>query len=400
MNSFFYKIYARIAGPIFKRVPYSAPEQLENQKGLVHLFVEKGVKSPVLITDKIIRSLGLVDGLIELFAKENITLEIFDDVEADPSFETVTKGADFCKSHNFDGIIAVGGGSVLDAAKIINVSASSGKKAKSFKGMFRVLRKGKLFAAIPTTAGTGSEMTVVSVITDREKQIKETIIDPAILPGYVVHDPYLLTGLPQRITAETGIDALSHAFEAYMSRYRTAHTDALAEEAIALVFKNLKKSVEDGKNLSFRSAMLDASSKAGMAFTRTSVGWVHALAHQFGGIYHLPHGRMIGLVILDVAKFYRDTQTERLANLAKVIGVSTIFEDQNKAANAFIDALQDLLRSVEIPEKLAELRKQDIPEIAKRALLETYQKPYGVPKYFKTPKDLELFIQNFLVETE
>ncbi|MGB0776918.1 MAG: iron-containing alcohol dehydrogenase [Flavobacteriaceae bacterium] len=400
MNSFFYKVYAKIAGPIFKTVPYSPPEQLENQKSLVKLFLQQGVKNPVLITDKVIRSLGLVDRLVKLFAEENINLVVFDDVEADPSFKTVVKGAEFCKNHDFDGIIAVGGGSVIDAAKIINVTASSGRKPKSFKGMFRVLKKGKLFAAIPTTAGTGSEMTVVSVITDREKQIKETIIDPAILPSYTLHDPELLTGLPKRITAETGIDALSHAFEAYMSRYCTPQTDALAEEAIALVFKNLKNAVNDGGDLSYRSAMLDASSKAGMAFTRTSVGWVHALAHQFGGIYHLPHGRMIGLVILDIAKFYRDSQTERLANLAKVIGVATIFEDKNKAADEFISALATLLRDVEIPEKLEELQKEDIPEIAKRALLETYQKPYGVPKYFKTPKDLESFIKRYLVESE
>ncbi|MDA8595282.1 iron-containing alcohol dehydrogenase [Flavobacteriaceae bacterium] len=400
MNSFFYKIYAKIAGPIFKMVPYSPPEQLENQESLVKLFLQQGVKNPVLITDRIIRSLGLVDDLVKLFAKENIDLVVFDDVEADPSFKTVVKGAEFCKNHDFDGIIAVGGGSVLDAAKIINVTASSGRNPKAFKGMFRVLKKGKLFAAIPTTAGTGSEMTVVSVITDREKQIKETIIDPAILPSYTLHDPELLTGLPKRITAETGIDALSHAFEAYMSRYCTPQTDALAEEAIALVFKNLKNAVNDGSDLSYRSAMLDASSKAGMAFTRTSVGWVHALAHQFGGIYHLPHGRMIGLVILDIAKFYRDSQTERLANLAKVIGVATIFEDKNKAADEFINALARLLRDVEIPEKLEELKKEDIPEIAKRALLETYQKPYGVPKYFKTPKDLESFIKRYLVESE
>lgn len=397
---FIYKAYASIAKPIFANIPYKAPEVFEGDKGLkscLELLNTQGVKRPVLISDKMIVELGLSDNLQKELKDLGMELEIFDSVEPDPSYETVQAGITICNNHNFDALIALGGGSVLDAAKVINVGATFNKKPSQLIGMFKVLKRGKPFVAIPTTAGTGSEMTVVSVLTDRSKNSKETVIAPAILPSYAVLIPELLQGLPAVPTGLTGIDALSHAMEAYMSKYALESTDKDAEDATKIIFSNLQQSFDIPQDLGYREQMLKASSLAGRAFTRTSVGYVHALAHQLGAIYHEPHGKMIGLVLHDVLKLYGQSIHRRLARLAILIGVGKENQSESDLSEAYLEALNKLAEGVKIPRTLNKLKKEDIPEIVRRAQMEVYTKPYGVPVYFSNEQLsqlLETYLEN------
>ena len=389
------KAYATIAKYVFKNIPYRPPEVIGRKK-FMQYFKSANLKRTVLITDEVLFSLGLHESIVKELEEEGNQVAIFKEVEADPCFETVEKGIEFCKAHNFDSMIALGGGSVLDASKVINPAATHARNPMIFKGMFKVLRKGKLFAAIPTTAGTGSEMTVVSVITDRNKQTKETVIDPKILPDYAVLIPELLTGLPRSISAQTGIDAFSHAFEAYASRYATSITDEKAELAIKMIFENLAVSVEEGQDIQYRLKMLEASNIAGQAFTQTSVGWVHAITHQIGAIYHLPHGMMIGMVICDIVAYYIDVIPHRLARLGRIIGVAHEHETETQAAEAFLKALEQLVGRLGIERSHPAIKQEDLPLLAKRAFDETLTQPYGVPKYFASEKDLEVFLERFI----
>lgn len=395
MRTALLKAYATIAKYVFKNIPYRPPEVMGRDK-FIGLFKEANLKRTVLITDEFLFSLGLHESIVKELEAEGNQVAIFKEVEADPSFETIRKGIAFCKAHEFDSMIALGGGSVLDASKVINPAATHARNPMTFKGMFKVLRKGKLFAAIPTTAGTGSEMTVVSVITDRNKQTKETIIDPKILPDYAVLIPELLTGLPRSISAQTGIDAFSHAFEAYASRFATSITDEKAELAIKMIFENLAVSVEDGQDIQYRLKMLEASNIAGQAFTQTSVGWVHAIAHQMGAVYHLPHGMMIGMVICDIVAYYIDVIPHRIARLGRIIGVAHEHESEIQAAEAFLNALEQLVSRLGIERNHPAIKQDNLSLLAKRAFDETLTKPYGVPKYFDSEKDLEKFLERFI----
>jgi alcohol dehydrogenase class IV len=233
--------------------------------------------------------------------------------------------------------------------------------------------------AVPTTAGTGSEVTVAAVIADPDNQSKLVIIDPRLVPKMAALDPLLMTGLPPHITAATGIDALTHAIESFVGKWTTDYSDSMGLSATALIFDNLRTAYRDGRNLEAREKMSLASTYAGFAFTRANVGYVHAIAHQFGGKYHTPHGLANAILLPHVLRWSLPEITDRLALLAVRARVGDEGEREDVLADKFVDAVQQLNDDLGIPRHLDALREPDIPALAEAACAEA--NTYPVPRY-------------------
>jgi alcohol dehydrogenase len=274
----------------------------------------------------------------------------------------------------------VGGGSSIDAAKAIAVAIANPKPLRKLAGYLKGFYRPVPIYAVPTTAGTGSEVTVAAVISDPERQAKLVIVDPRMVPKMAALDPSLMTGLPPHITAATGIDALTHAIEAFVGNWCTPYSDGMALSAVGLIFENLRTAYRDGNNLEAREKMALASTYAGFAFTRANVGYVHAIAHQFGGKYHTPHGLANAIMLPLVLKYSSSAITERLALLAVRARVGTEGEDSEVLAQKFLDAVDQLNTDLGIPPYLAALKAADIPELARAACHEAHT-GYPVPRY-------------------
>ena len=293
-----YKLYCRC----FQRVmyvaeyflPWRVPEQISGEGSLAKLpaFAKaKGFKSALLVTDQGLMSLGMAQPIIDGFKAEGLNIAVYDKVVPNPTITNIEEGLKLYKDNNCDVIIALGGGSPMDCAKGIGARvARPGKSIPKMKGLLRVLKKLPPLVAIPTTSGTGSEATLAAVISNPDTHEKYPINDPVLIPHYAVMDPLLTVGLPKHITSTTGMDALTHAVEAYIGSENTRNTKKYAIEATQLVFKYLKRAYDNGQDKEARNMMQKASLLAGMAFTRAYVGYVHAIAHSLGGFYGVPHG--------------------------------------------------------------------------------------------------------------
>lgn len=335
----------------------------------------------LVVTDKVIVGLGLLQGLTEALAEGGCEVVVFDEITPDAPIPLIERGIAAFRDHDCDALVAVGGGSAIDAAKAIAVAiANPGRSLRSLAGYYKGLRTPMPVYAVPTTAGTGSEVTVAAVIADPERRSKLVIVDTRLVPRMAALDPALMTGLPRAITAATGIDALTHAVEAFLGNWATAHTDALALAAVGLIFANLRTACGDGANLQARENMALASTWAGMAFTRANVGYVHAIAHQFGGLYHTPHGLANAIMLPHVLRFSAPAVTARLAQLALRAGLGQEDEGEETLARAFIDGVCRLNDDIGIPTTLQALREEDIPELARAALQEAHT-GYPVPLY-------------------
>jgi alcohol dehydrogenase class IV len=326
-----------------------------------------GHRKILIVTDGIISKLGLLKTLTDALSEGGAAYVVFDEITPDAPIPLIERGIEFYREHDCDAIVAVGGGSSMDASKAIAVSiANPGKRLRQLAGYFKGLRTPVTIYAVPTTAGTGSEVTVAAVIADPERESKLVIVDTRMVPKMAALDPSLMTGLPPAVTASTGIDALTHAVEAYVGHWATPQTDGLALSAVGLIFENLRTAYREGGNLQAREKMSLASTYAGMAFTRANVGYVHAIAHQFGGKYHTPHGLANAIVLPHVLRFSAPEITDRLARLA--------------VRAKLLDAIDSLNRDLGIPTHLEALREEDIPALAKAACHEAHT-GYPVPRY-------------------
>jgi len=335
----------------------------------------------LIVTDAIIAKLGLLKDLTDALDAGGVKYVVFDEITPDAPIPLVERGIAFYRRNRCDAIVAFGGGSAMDASKAIAVSiANPGKSLRSLAGYFKGLRSPVPVYAVPTTAGTGSEVTVAAVVSDPERQTKLVIVDTRIVPRMAALDPNLMTGLPPHITAATGMDALTHAVESFLGQWATPYTDGLALTAVGLIFENLRIAYSDGKNLEAREKMALASTYAGMAFTRANVGYVHAIAHQFGGKYHTPHGLANAIMLPHVLKFSAPSVTPRLAKLAVRARLGAAHEPEKVLAQRFLDAVVELNRDLGIPEHLEALREADIPALAKAACHEAHT-GYPVPRY-------------------
>jgi len=354
-----------------------------------------GHRRILVVTDAVISKLGLLKPLTDALAAGGADFVVFDEITPDAPIPLIERGIAFYREHDCDAIVAFGGGSSMDAAKVIAVAiANPNKPLRSLAGYFKGLNTPIGIYAVPTTAGTGSEVTVAAVISDPDRHSKLVVVDTRIVPKMAALDPNLMTGLPPHITAATGIDALTHAVESFVGNWATPATDGLALSAIGLIFENLPVACRDGGNLQAREKMSLASTYAGLAFTRANVGYVHAIAHQFGGRYHTPHGLANAIMLPHVLEFSMPAIVDRMAQMAVRAKVATEDDDPDEAAQKFLDAVIALNREVGIPQHLAALKEADIPALAKAALNEAHT-GYPVPRYL-TQGQCEALIRKVL----
>lgn len=375
----------RLISPL---LPYREPKILKDMEGVKDTLIKNGVTRVLLVTDKGIRGLGLTKHLEEVLLNAGIKVVVYDGVVPNPTISCIETGLTIFKQQSLEAIIAFGGGSVMDCAKIIGARfVCPNKTVKKMKGLLKIRKTLPLFIAIPTTAGTGSEVTVAAVITDESTHKKFPINDFSLISHYAVLDADITMGLPKNITAWTGLDALVHAVEAYIGKSTTKLTRSRSEEAVKLIAENLLLAYEDGSNKEARQNMLRASYCAGVAFTRSYVGYVHAIAHSLGGKYGVQHGLANAIIFPKMLEAYGDSVYVPLSKLAKVIGLADENVVESEACTRFINWVKDLNAKMDIPDKVKELREVDIKDLAKTAEKEA-NPLYPVPRLFGR-KELE-----------
>src|SRR5512134_239942 len=327
-----------------------------------------GHRKILVVTDGLIAGLGLMTAFLDALQAGGTAVLVYDEITPDAPIPLIEKGIDLYRRKGCDAILAFGGGSVMDAAKAIGLAAANNKHPRKLVGYFKGLHAPPPLYAVPTTAGTGSEVTVAAVISDPAHERKLVIADTRIVPQMAALDPLLMAGLPPAVTAATGMDALTHAVEAYLGDWSTEFTDRMALAAVTMIFENLPRAYERGDDLEAREQMALASTYAGMAFTRANVGNVHAIAHQLGGKYHVPHGLANAVLLPVVLRFSLPAAAPRLARLAEHVGIRG--NGDKASAEKFVDAIQALNDSISIPHTLEALREADIPELARAACYE------------------------------
>ncbi|MCF1428116.1 MAG: L-threonine dehydrogenase [Shewanella sp.] len=329
-----------------------------------------GFKHALIVTDNPLVKIGLASELIEKLGASGITSTLFDGVQPNPTVGNVEAGLKLLKTNGCDFVISFGGGSPHDCAKGIALVATNGGSIKDYEGVDQSAKPQMPLVAINTTAGTASEMTRFCIITDEERHIKMAIVDKHTTPILSVNDPELMLKKPAGLTAATGMDALTHAIEAYVSIAANPITDACAIKAIELIHQHLEHAVKDGSNIDAREQMAYAQFLAGMAFNNASLGYVHAMAHQLGGMYDLPHGVCNALLLPYVQEYNAQVAAGRLKDVAKAMGVDVAQMSDEQGAQAAIAAIKTLAASINIPASLTELgvKEADIPTLADNAL--------------------------------
>jgi len=348
----------------------------------------------LLVTDRVVAGMGLPDGLVKALAAAGTRVVVFDAVTADAPIPVIEQGIARCEKEGCDAVVAFGGGSPMDAAKTIALAVANRKHPRQLVGYFKGRRAPMPIYAVPTTAGTGSEVTVAAVVSEPATNRKLVIADTRLVPAMAALDPALMTGLPKAVTAATGMDALTHAVEAFVGQWASATTDRMALAAVGMIYAHLPTAYRSGKNLVAREQMALASTFAGLAFTRANVGYVHAIAHQFGGRYHTPHGLANAIVLPHVLRFLAPAITRRLALLAVAAGGGEEGEKPAVLARKFVDSVDALNRELGIPQHLDALRAEDIPALAKAACWEA-DTNYPVPRYM-SPETCEKLIRQML----
>ena len=329
-----------------------------------------GFQRALIVTDKPLVEIGLVGQVAEKLGAAGIVTTIFDGVQPNPTCGNVEAGLELLRSNDCDFVVSLGGGSPHDCAKGIALVATNGGSIKDYEGLDMSAKPQLPLVAINTTAGTASEMTRFCIITDEARHIKMAIVDKHTTPILSVNDPELMLAKPAGLTAATGMDALTHAIEAYVSIAANPITDACAIKAIELIKANLIEAVDNGQNIDARDQMAYAQFLAGMAFNNASLGYVHAMAHQLGGFYDLPHGVCNALLLPHVQQYNAQVAAPRLKDVAKAMGVDVSAMSDEQGANAAIDAIKVLAAAVKIPENLTKLgvKAEDIPTLADNAL--------------------------------
>ena len=372
-----YKIYCRIFQAVMKIanyfLGYRMPEYIDGPgsiKTLPNYMREKGADNVLIVTDSNLRKLGMIDGLTAALDESGFKYSVFSDIEPNPTSKNVEDGYKVYAENGCKCLVAVGGGSSMDCAKGIGAKVCHpNKSVAQLQGLLKVGRRFPLFFAVPTTSGTGSETTVAAVITDAETHHKASINDPAIIPKYAVLDPELTMGLPPKVTSTTGMDALCHAVEAYTNHtYNTPLENKLAKDAVRLIHKSLYKAYQDGSDLEARQDMQFAAFYAGRAFTRGCVGYVHAVGHTLGGLYGVPHGLAMSVILPHVMKQFGPAVYDNLADLADECGIEG--KDNHEKAVGFIKWIEQMKRDMDIPEKIEGIKDEDIPQMIKWAKAE------------------------------
>ncbi len=415
----FYKLYCRIFQGVLKIfspfLGWREPELLEGPDSLLSLpgfLRDKGIDRLLIVTDKGLSRLGLLDPLKEKLDQEGLHYALYDETVPNPTIDNIESARELYLREGCQAILAFGGGSAMDCAKGVGARIARPRKTiPRMKGLLKVRKKLPPLIAVPTTAGTGSEATLAAVISNPETHEKYPVNDHALIPHYAVLDPKLTVNLPAHITSTTGMDALTHAVEAYIGRSNTRETARESIEAVRLITAHLPAVYRDGTDLEARGALLKAAYLAGKAFTRAYVGNIHAMAHTLGGFYGIPHGLANSVILPHVLEYYGPAAQKRLAGLARKSGALTASaqapENRNSspggsttgddargndaaAARAFISLIQDMNRRMDIPETIDGIREEDIPLMVDRALSEA-NPLYPVPRILNRREMTELF---------
>jgi alcohol dehydrogenase len=324
----------------------------------------------LLATDAGVRAAGIVDRVLGELAGSGATAEVFDGIQANPTMANVLAGVEAIEQLSGLVIVGVGGGSVLDAAKMIGAVAVNGGPVQKYDGIDQIPQRMLPFIAVNTTAGTGSDVTRWAVITDTERQIKMAIGDENIMPDVAIDDPLLTVGLPPTVTAGTGMDAFTHALEGYVGKFQTPLTDGLAIAAIELIASALERAYDDGSDVEAREQMMYAQTAAGLAFENAGVGNVHAMAHQLGAVYDMPHGLSNAIILPFVMEYNLPVCERKFARVARAMGVDTSGMDDHRAACSAVETVVKLNEAVGIPSSLAgtPARSGDIDMLVEKAV--------------------------------
>ncbi len=366
-----YRAFQRVMYLAIPLLPYREPKLLNGNEEIIDVIKKSKISSVMIVTGKRIRSHGLTTKLEEQLNNNSIKYTVFDDTLQNPTSGNVEDARILYLNNQCEAIIAFGGGSVMDCAKALGARiVKPNKPLRKMQGLIKICKKLPLLIAIPTTAGSGSETTVAAVITDSETHHKYVISDFCLIPKYAVISPEITVNLPQHITSTTGMDALTHAVEAYIGRSRTKKTKNAAEEAVKLIFDNLETVYFDGNNIEARKNMLHASYLAGLAFTKSYVGYVHAIAHTLGGRYGVAHGLANAILLPKVLRAYKKHAVKRLAELAKAINLVSADMNNEEAANIFITHIEEMNSRMNIPANFNCIDNNDIPMMAKLAAKE------------------------------
>ena len=383
MKTLYYKFMAFVVTWLLRLLPRNAPVVYKGANSALVMCEQVailGFTRVILVTDNFLGGSGILDGIKSTLADTGVEFVIYDGVLPDPSFEQVQEGEALLRTEKCQAIIAVGGGSVLDAAKMMAMLHTNPGPLEKFDGIQKCKKPGLPLFAIPTTAGTGSEITLAAIITDPVSHKKIPVVDSKMIPGYVALDAEIMKGLPPGITAATGMDALTHAVESYLSKASTEATEIQARAAVRLIFKYLAKAYPAGDNLEARDGMAMASFYAGAAFGKTSVGYVHGIAHQLGRVCGTPHGNANAMVLPEVLAAYGDCVHQRLADLARLVELGETGSSSSQLAGLFIQAIIEMRQEMELPLQPQGLKPQDIPDIVEEALTEAGAL-YPVPRY-------------------
>jgi alcohol dehydrogenase len=336
----------------------------------VESLASYGFKHALIVTDAVLNKMGVAVKLADTLRHKGVEATIFDGAQPNPTIGNVEAGLALLRAKGCDCVVSLGGGSPHDCAKGIALCAANGGSIADYEGVDKSAKPQLPLVAINTTAGTASEMTRFCIITDESRHVKMAIVDRHVTPLMSVNDPTMMLAKPPALTAATGMDALTHAVEAYVSTAATPITDACALKAVALIADNLRKAVTEGHDIDAREQMAYAQFLAGMAFNNASLGYVHAMAHQLGGFYNLPHGVCNAVLLPHVQTFNASTVAERLRDVAGAMGVDTAKMRPAEAAAACVEAIKALAVDVGIPAGLTSLgvKPEDIPTLAANAL--------------------------------
>lgn len=401
------KLFARIYQFLFRLVAYFLPwrkPQLLSGKDSVLALATKlkdlHIYKVLIVTDMGIVKTKLMEPLLEKLHKEGIAYVIYDKTVPNPTIDNIEEAAELYLENKCEALIGFGGGTAIDCAKGVGARIVRPKKTFSqMRGVLKVGRKIPILFAVPTTAGTGSEATLAAVVTNSNTHEKYAVNDVVLIPKYAVHDPMLTLNLPKHLTSTTGMDALTHAVEAYIGRSNTKETKACAKQAVSLIFANLELAYQDGQNITARENMLLASYYAGLAFTRAYVGNVHAMAHTFGGFYQVPHGFANAIILPYVLQYYKGKAMKKLAQLADLVGIGAQKDSDEEKAEAFIMEISAMNARMNIPNKIMIPNYNHLETMIDRAYHEA-NPLYPVPMIFTKQDFKQLFMQVIALKGE
>ncbi len=384
MKIFFARIYQKILYIFTCLIKFREPIILNKLEEVVEVLKKHKKNNILLLSGKRVCKEEFYIYLDALL-KENFNVLNYTDIPTDPDIESIEKAVTISKQFNVDVVLSIGGGSTMDAGKVIAARLTNKKSIRKMRGLLKITKKPIFMIAVPTTCGTGSECTVASVVTDLERNEKYAINDPKLIPQYAVLDPTTLLTLPKNLIATTALDALTHAIEAYIGRSNTKNTLSHAGRAIHLIYENLVEAYECNTDLELLGVLQKASYEAGIAFTKAYVGYVHAFSHAISAYYHLPHGYLNGVLLPIILEEYGDCIKKELIEFNYICSINT------DNPHDFIDKLKDLLVNLDIKNNLCDIIKdEDIPNMIKHIKKEVYPL-YPVPRYFSDEELINIF---------